>query len=307
MTLDDVTAFRAEAARHAATLPRALPELPEETYEVLATDGPVRELMVYRPARADATAVESAVEGAVDRGLPVLVNLHGGGFVLGDGRDDDPYCRLLADTTGCAVVNVDYVLAPEHPFPAAVHQVHGLLGWLAEHGHEHGLDGGRLAVAGHSAGGNLALAGALLARRTGGPALRGVVVDYAPLDLATPPAAKLTADADAGAVGLAEAGARFNAWYLGGADPSDELASPLLADDLSGLPPTLVLTAELDLLRAEGDALAARLAAAGAPVEHVVQPGCGHAFTHVGPDEQARAGWARIARFAQRVLTQEQR
>ncbi|UJP40637.1 alpha/beta hydrolase [Cellulomonas palmilytica] len=291
---DDVAAFRVESARYGASLTRALPHLPVGTYEVLdaGAGAPVRELMVYRPA---------GVAGPP----PVLVNLHGGGFVLGEGRDDDPYCRFLADAAGCAVVNVDYLLAPEHPFPAAVHQVHGLLAWLAEHAGAHGLDGTRLAVAGHSAGGNLAAAAALLARRSGGPSLRGVVVDYAPLDLATPPAAKLTTAPDPGAVALADAGARFNAWYLADADPADELASPLLADDLSGLPPTLVLTAELDLLRAEGDRFAERLAEAGVPVEHVVHAGCGHAFTHVGPDDEAAAAWERIARFARRVLVDE--
>jgi len=290
--LEEVREFRVESARFVGSLPRALPDLPTGTYEVVdaGPDAPVRELLVYRPT------------GGVRR-AGLLVNLHGGGFVLGEGRDDDPYCRLLADETGAVVVNVDYVLAPEHRFPAAVHQVHDLLGWLARHAGEHGLDASRVVVAGHSAGGNLAVASALLARRTGAPGPHGLVVDYAPLDLATPPAQK--AAPDEGAQQLAAAGARFNAWYLGDADGSDELASPLLARDLTGLPPALVVTAELDLLRAEGDAFAARLAEAGVPVEHEVFAGCGHAFTHSGPEEQARAAWQRMARFVARVLDGE--
>lgn len=294
--LDDARQFRAEAARFAEGLPRALPDLPTGTYEVvdLGAGAPVRELLVYRPA------------GGPDV-PPVLVNLHGGGFVLGEARDDDPYCRLLADASGCAVVNVDYVLAPEHPFPAAVHQVHELLVWLEEHAGQHGLDASRIAVVGHSAGGNLAAASALLARRTGRPRLRGVVVDYAPLDLSVPAAGKFTDETrdEPGAIALAEAGAQFDAWYLGDQDPSDELVSPLLAGDLTGLPPTLVITAERDLLRAEGDRYAARLRDAGVPTEHEVYPGCDHAFTHGGPDEQALAAWQRMAAFARRVLVDE--
>ncbi|MBO9556637.1 alpha/beta hydrolase [Cellulomonas sp.] len=289
----DAVTFRADAARFAATLPRALPALPSGTYEVVDVGpaAPVRRLNVYRPAGP---------------GVPgVFVNLHGGGFVLGSAQDDDPYCRLLADASGCAVVNVDYPLAPEHPYPAAVHQTYDLLAWIAEHGGVLGVDGSRLAVGGHSAGGNLAAACALLARRHGRPLLRGVVVDYAPLDLWTPPADKLVGPVrdDPGATALAEAGARFNAWYL--PDPAsgaDELASPVLASDVSGLPPTLVLTAERDLLRAEGDRYAARLSAAGVPTEHAVFPGCGHGFTHVGPEEHAAAAWARMAAFVRRVV-----
>ena len=286
---EEVRLFRAEAERRARSEPRVLPELLTGTYET------VEELMVYRPSGGP------AVPG-------VFVNLHGGGFVLGDWRADDPYCRFLADAAGCAVVNVDYVLAPEHPFPAAVHQTYDLLARLAEHGADLALDTSRLAVGGHSAGGNLAAASALLARRRGGPLLRGVVVDYAPLDLSVRPDAKLTGAVrdDPGAVELAAVGARFDGWYQPDLrDGSDELASPALAPDLTGLPPTLVITAENDLLRAEGDRYAARLRAAGVETEHVVYPGCGHGFTHSGPQEQAVDAWHRMAAFLRRVLTTE--
>ena len=147
-----------------------------------AGDAPLAELMVYRPA------------GGPD--VPgVFVNLHGGGFVLGDWQDDDPYCRYLADAAGCVVVNVDYLLAPEHKFPAAVHQTAALLAWLTADASTIGADGSRIAVGGHSAGGNLSAAACLVAARHGDPQVRGLIVDYAPLDLATPPSAKL---ADAG-------------------------------------------------------------------------------------------------------------
>ncbi|MDQ0373414.1 alpha/beta hydrolase [Cellulomonas humilata] len=292
---DDIATFRSDAREHARRLPRALPHLPLGTYERvrLPADAPLAELMVYRPA------------GGPD--VPgVFVNLHGGGFVLGDWQDDDPYCRYLADAAGCVVVNVDYLLAPEHKFPAAVHQTAALLAWLTADASTIGADGSRIAVGGHSAGGNLSAAACLVAARHGDPQVRGLIVDYAPLDLATPPSAKLADAGSRGASELASVGARFNAWYLPApGDGSDELASPVLAADLSRLPPTLVITAEHDLLRAEGDHFAARLAGSGVVVEHVVVPGSGHGFTHVGPEEHAVAAWARMADFLRRVLADE--
>ena len=293
-TPDEVRVLRAESVRLAESLPRAMADLPLRTYEqVELVDAPVEVIKVYRPTGATTSP-------------PVLVNLHGGGFVLGTADDDDPYCRHLADTAGCAVVNVEYVLAPEHPFPAAVHQTYDLLVWLAGRGAELGLDTARLAVGGHSAGGNLAVAAALLAARHGTPRLRGLVVDYAPLDLVPSPASKLTPDADPGAVELAQVGALFDAWYLPHpAHAADELASPLRATDLSGLPPTLVVTAELALLRAEGVRFARRLTEAGVPTEHHEAAGCGHGFTHAGPEEDARAAWARMATFLRATLDGE--
>jgi len=285
---DGIGTFRADARGQAELQPRALPHLPLGTYERVRVPGaPVPELMVYRPV------------GAAD-GPGLYVNLHGGGFVLGDWQSDDPYCRYLADEAGVVVVNLDYVLAPEHPFPAAVHQTAALLDWLAAHAALIGADGSRIAVGGHSAGGNLSAAACLLTARRGGPRLRGLLVDYAPLDLATPPESKV-----GGTAGSEEAqiGARFNAWYLPSpADGSDELASPVLAADLAGLPPSLVITAEHDLLRAEGDLFADRVRAAGVETEHVVVPGAGHGFTHVGPEQDAEAAWSRMADFLKRVL-----
>jgi acetyl esterase len=293
--VEDIETFRRDARQQAASWPRILPDLPVGTDErvALPAGAPVAELHLYRPAG-----------GA---GVPgVFVNLHGGGFVMGDWESDDPYCRLLADTAGCAVVNLDYVLAPEHKFPAAVEQTHAVLVWLAEHGSLVGVDGARLAVGGHSAGGNLSAAACLLAKERGGPPLRGQIIDYAPLDLATAPGEKSLgtvelppeiADLDM------EVGARFNAWYLPAPeDAGNPLASPALAADLTGLPPALVITAEQDLLRAEGDRYAGRLAAAGVETEHVVFEGSFHAFTHFGPEMQAVDAWHRMAAFLSRVL-----
>lgn len=292
--LDDVEAFREAGRREATAWPRALSHLPSGTYESVpvSPESGFDELMVYRPEGASGV-------------LPVFVNLHGGGFVTGDWESDDPYCRLLCDATGAAVINVDYHLAPEHPFPGAVEQTHALLDWLAHHGTLVGLDPDRIAVGGHSAGGNLSAAACLLAARNGGPRTTGLIVDYAPLDLVTPPRDKpegaAPLDPDLAELALAT-GEAFNAWYL--PDPAmgrDPLASPVLATDLSGLPPTLVITAEQDVLRGEGDLFAARLAEAGVDVEHVTFPGA-HGFTHVGDEATAAAAWDRMAAFLRRVL-----
>jgi acetyl esterase len=204
------------------------------------------------------------------------------------------------------VVNLDYVTAPEHPFPAAVEQTYTLLSWLHRHGSELGLDGARLAVGGHSAGGNISAAVSLRwAPRMDFP-LRGHIIDYAPLDLMTSPRDKPDPDPAPDPVlrefGLRSA-ERFNGWYL--SDPEqarDPLASPILAPDVSGLPPALVITAGVDVLCAEGDAYAARLAQAGVPTEHVSYDTCTHAFTHIGPEDAALDAWQRMAAFLRRVL-----
>ena len=288
----DIHELRATARREAAAPPIVMADLPTGTYErVRLPDGaPVPEVWLYRP--------ESGPEPP-----GVFVSLHGGGFVLGDPSVDDRYCRYLANRTGCAVVNLDYLLAPEHPFPAAVEQVYAVLDWLATRGAD-GVDGSRLAVGGHSAGGNLSAAACLLARERGGPALRGQVIDYAPLDLLTPPSRKTAPGLpDDDARLEAQVGARFNAWYLRTPDDAaNPIASPVLADDLTGLPPALVVTAELDTLRAEGDRYAERLVAAGVPTEHAVFAGCRHGFTHAGPEAQAVEAWERMAAFVRRVL-----
>ncbi|WP_051809518.1 alpha/beta hydrolase [Actinoplanes subtropicus] len=293
--LADIHAFRQGAREFGATAPRALAHLPTGTYDTIPVpaEAGVPELMLYRPA-------------GVPGPWPVYVNLHGGGFVLGDWEPDDPYCRFIADTAGCAVVNLDYVTAPEHPFPAAIDQTYTLLTWLHRHGSDLGLDGDRLAVGGHSAGGNISAAVSLRGAGRADFPLRGQIIDYAPLDLMISPRAKPDPDPAPDPVWrefVLRSAERFNTWYL--SDPEqarDPLASPILAPDLSGLPPALVITAGLDVLGAEGDAYATRLEQAGVPTEHVSYDGCTHAFTHIGPEDAALDAWQRMAAFLRRVL-----
>jgi acetyl esterase len=226
--------------------------------------------------------------------FPVFINLHGGGFCLGFPEVDDVYCRRLAEEAGCVVLNVDYVLAPEHPFPQAVHECYDVARAVADGVLKLPIDPDRMAIGGHSAGGNLAAAVSLLARKRGGPAFALQIIDYAVLDLATPPREKgkgLELRDD-----LLDLGESYNAWYLQSpGDARTPLASPLLEPDLTGLPPALVITAEADPLRDEGERYARRLKAAGVDVVAKAYAGCGHGFTHVGPAEAADDAWSLMA------------
>lgn len=230
-----------------------------------------------------------------DAPLPVYLNLHGGGFIAGVPEHDDSYCQRLAHNIGCLVVNLDYALAPEHPFPAGLNQCFAVLEWLADKAPELGVDPWCMAVGGHSAGGNLATGVAALAR--GHRRLRVVhqIIDYAVLDLAAPVEGKTSALPKP----LLRPGLMnfFMSCYLvDRAQARDPLASPLLAsvEQLRGLPPTTLIIAEYDVLRAEGQAYAARLRQAGVAVQERMFAGCDHMFTHLGPDESAEQAWQLI-------------
>ncbi|MCE0460890.1 alpha/beta hydrolase [Pseudomonas uvaldensis] len=224
--------------------------------------------------------------------LPVYLNLHGGGFVAGVPEHDDSYCRRLAHNLGCLVVNLDYVLAPEHPFPAGLRQSFRVLEWLAEQAMTLGIDPQRIAVGGHSAGGNLATGVANLARGHQGLRVVHQVIDYPVLDLLQDPALKRSSlDKPLLGSGLVRF---FNSCYL--SDPAqarDPLVSPLLAtvEALRGMPPATLITAEYDILRAEGEAYGHKLREAGVSVNAKMFPGCDHMFTHLGPDASAQQAW----------------
>jgi acetyl esterase len=230
------------------------------------------------------------------RPLPVLLYFFGGGWTLGSIDTADALCRTLADETGCLVVTVGYRLAPEHPFPAAVRDCHAALRWVAGHAGELGADPDRLAVGGDSAGGNLAASVTLLARADG--------IDLVGQLLVYPCTDQL---ADDGSMRDNADPWLFNhhsvAWYAGHylaapEDAADPLASPLRAADLGGLPPALVITAEYDPLRDQGEAYAGRLAEAGVPVELSRYPGMAHGFfAMAGAVDAARTANLQAARY----------
>src|SRR3954452_21032775 len=197
---------------------------------------------------------------------PLLVYLHGGGWILGSRASYDPTCRALAVAAGAAVLSVEYRLAPEDPFPAALDDASAALDWAAGEAEGLHVDASRLAIGGDSAGGNLAAAAARRARDAGGPDLAFQLLVY-PAGDARPDSP--TYDEFADGPGLPRESMQF-CWEasLGDAAPADPDASPIRADDLSGLPPALVVTAEIDPLREEGEAYARALEAAGVSGEH---------------------------------------
>jgi acetyl esterase len=209
----------------------------------------------------------------------VLVFFHGGGFLAGSIDSHDGTVRELAVGAGCVAVSVEYRLAPEHPYPAALDDCLAALRWAAAHASEIGGDPARIAIGGDSAGGNLAAAVALRNRDEGGPSPVFQLLVYPVTDVgcATP---SMTANAT-GYMLTADSMRWMWATYLGEAAAdagSDPYASPAAAADLAGLPPALVITAEFDPLRDEGEAYGAALAAAGVPTEVVRYDGQIHGF-----------------------------
>jgi acetyl esterase len=209
--------------------------------------------------------------------LPVIVYYHGGGWVIGDLEVVDKPCRILANAAGAVVVSVDYRLAPEHRYPAAFDDCYAATRWVAENAGELGADPARLAVAGDSAGGNLAAAVALAARDRSGPAISAQLLIYPVTDFAF--GTESYRDNAEGYVLTKGSMQWFWAHYLGAQDlAEDPYAAPARAADLSGLPPAYVATAEYDPLRDEGEAYAEALRAAGVQVSARRFDGLLHGF-----------------------------
>ncbi len=240
-----------------------------ESIRVETGAGPVT-CTVYRPSATPAAPA------------PVYVNFHGGGFVITRPQQDDHICRYIAATADCVVINVDYAVAPQRPYPVPVTQAYDVTAWVAENGTANNWDGSRLAVGGHSAGANLTAAVCRTARDRGTFTPRLQIIDSAPLDQLADPATKQSPIVKP--LLTPQLMRVFTAAYV--PDPADlahPLVSPGLTDDLAGLPPDLVITAENDRLRDEGDAYAKALEAAGVPVTHRCFEGVDHYFTHTGP------------------------
>jgi acetyl esterase len=261
-----------------------------ESLRVETGAGPVT-CTVYRPP-ATGTRVPA----------PVYVNFHGGGFIVGRPEQDDHICRCIAATAGCVVINVDYAVAPQRQFPTPVTQAYDVTAWVAENGPANNWDGARLAVGGHSAGANLTAAVCRIARDRGTFTPRLQILDSALFDQLADPATKSSPIAKPLLTPYLMR--VFTAAYV--PDPADRvhpLASPGLADDLAGLPPALVITAENDRLRDEGDAYAKALEAAGVPVTHRVFEGVDHYFTHTGPVPAGKEAVELMANALRTALT----
>jgi acetyl esterase len=208
--------------------------------------------------------------------LPIVLQFHGAGFVAGDLDTHDSVSRYYCRHADAIVIGVDYRLAPEHPFPAAVDDAYAAVAWAAEHARELDGDAGKVAVTGDSAGGNLAAVVCQLARARQGPAIAFQALLYPTLNMDPSSEYGSRVEFGGGEFFLSNQEIEwFRSLYLAGvpALARDPRVSPLLAEDLAGLPPALVVTAGCDPLCDEGKAYADRLAAAGVPVEY-------HCFEH---------------------------
>ena len=254
------------AEARAMALPQDLagPEQPVHTVVNRSVPGPAGPV----PVR-----VYTPVAGG---GLPGLVYFHGGGFTIGDLEMCDRPCRQLANLSGYVVVSVDYSLAPEHKFPAAVDEAYAVTRYVAEHADEFGVDADRVAVGGDSAGANLATVTALKSREKGTPRLTFQLLVYPLVDFDD--ASPSMREFGAGHFLTTELMNYFANHYLNTpADSRSPYASPMLAD-LTGLPPAFVITAECDPLRDQGEAYAHKLRQAGVRVRLKRYDGMIHPF-----------------------------
>jgi acetyl esterase len=232
---------------------------------------------------------------------PLLVYYHGGGWVIGSSATHDASCRLLAHEARVRVLSVDYRLAPEHPWPAAAEDAHRAFTWAVEHARELGADPERIAVGGDSAGGNLAAVVARRARDAGGPLPAFQLLIYPATDFSRPRRASHQTYG-AGYLLTTERMDWFEEHYVPApADKTHPDASPQLADDLAGLPPAHIATAEADPLRDEGEAYAEALRRAGVTVSVRRHPHL-HGFFNMTVSRSARNGVSHLAGVLQHAL-----
>ncbi|MGO4494102.1 alpha/beta hydrolase [Arthrobacter sp. 2YAF22_2] len=226
-------------------------------------DVPVR---IYTPAEADSYGV--------------IVYFHGGAFYLGDLETHDGVARALARESGFKVVSVDYRRAPEAAFPAGLQDCYGVVRWVAENGGSLKWNGKSLAVAGDSSGANFAAAVAAMAHDEGFVGITHQVLFYPSVDLDFDVDRYTSLQENARGYGLETVGLKpWNSFYLdSGADPADPLVSPIKRDNLAGLPPALIITAEFDPLRDEGELYGQRLTEAGVDTTVSRYAGANHGF-----------------------------
>lgn len=246
--------------------------------------------------------VTTPKDGAGPR--PGVLYIHGGGMILGSPQAEAVGSGQAARELGAVVVSPDYRLAPEHPYPAAIDDAWAATVQLAAHGRQLGADPGRIVLVGDSSGGNLAASVALRARSRGGPAIAGQVLLYPVLAADRSAFASARAYAHGVPLGLAEMDWYTNA-YLGGAPIGPDVA-PLLNEDLEGLPPSLVVGAECDLLCDEGRAYAERMSSAGVFVRYELFRGTVHGFFALsGALDDAARVTALIAEYLQSLFGAE--
>ena len=272
------------------TVAEMLQQIAQVGGPTLAEMSPFEARELYRVARADSpkpdvASIQDAEAGDIpvriykvsDQGKqPVVVFFHGGGWVIGDLETHDSTCRQLALGADCTVVSVDYRLAPEHPFPAAIDDCYEATQWVANNADSLGIDVNKLAVAGESAGGNLSACVCIKSKHGDGPLICLQLLIYPVID-ARMDTESYKANKE-GYMLSRESMEWFWQHYTGGNHMDNPLASPISATDLSGLPAACIITAEYDPLRDEGEAYGEALKAAGVATEIVRYDGMIHDF-----------------------------
>ena len=251
------------ARSHKAPMLRLVESVRDETLEVVL-EGDVRGRRL-EARRGDGGSVECFVHDAPAADSPTLIELHGGGFALGDARKLDALCSWASRSLGVGVVSVNYRLAPDNPFPAALDDVRAVLLAALDEPASLGMGTGGVFVMGYSAGATLAVASSIALADEGHAVPAGLLLHYPFLDAATEPAEKGAREIDL----PLELMRAFNEWYVGDADPRSALVSPLYASDaqLARLPRTLMYPVVGDAMCAEAHELARRMRDAGAPAE----------------------------------------
>jgi acetyl esterase len=234
--------------------------------------------------------------------FPLFVYYHGGGWVIGDLETSDASCRMIANRTGCVVVSVDYRLAPEYKYPVPVEDSYAALKWVKENAASINGNVSTIVVGGDSAGGNLAAVVSLLSRDQNGPEIAGQVLIYPVTALGYDSPSYLEFEKGFGL------DRDFMIWFgnyyiRNDEDKKDKYVAPLLADDLSNLPPALVITAEFDVLRDEGIAYEKRLKEAGIAVQSICEEGLVHGyFTNMAVfPERIKGTISGIAQFIKKI------
>lgn len=289
----------------AQLLPNPVRELgPQEARRLLNTaqlarSDDVEEVTV--PTRAGAIRARLYRADGADGDTPALVYLHGGGFVLGSLNGADELCRAITAGSGWTVVSLDYRLAPENPYPAALQDCVDAYAWLTKTAPELGIDPHKMAVGGDSAGGNLAAALCLYRRDEGSTLPLTQVLAYPAVD-GTFAAPSWSEFADAPLLSTADARWLWEQYVGEGHPGNDQFAAPLCAESLLGLPPTLILTAEVDPIRDDAEAYAARLRCDGVPVSLTRYTGVFHGFfTETGVFAQARRAIEEVCQHLRKV------
>lgn len=248
---------------------------------VVPVDGASITVRLYWPISG--TAGAAATDGRRPR--PLHVFIHGGGWCVGSLYERDPRCREIAVGADCVVASVDYRLAPEHPFPTPLEDCYAALCWLVEHGEDMAFDAERLSVGGESAGANLAASMCLLARDRSGPTIRYQWLDVPAVDL-TLGSPSIDDVPDGYLLDRSDIDTYLDCYLPDRALATDPAASPLLAEDLSGLPPAWITGCAADKLRDDATRYADALRGAGVAVRSRILPGMFHAsfaFTRILP------------------------